>query len=45
MSKHHTEDYKITAVKYYLEHKTYIGNSYIINIYFCGIINFFKPKG
>ena len=22
MSKHHSEDYKITAVKYYLEHKT-----------------------
>jgi len=30
MPKHHTEDYKISAVNYYLEHNTDMRQTYLI---------------
>ena len=33
MTKHHTEDYKITAVKYYLKNKLSMNNVEIHQVY------------
>jgi len=40
MSKHHSEDYKITAVKYYLEHKTDMRTT--CQIFKCNYVSFGK---
>ena len=40
MPKHHTEDYKISAVNYYLEHNTYMRET--CEIFKCNYVSLYR---